>query len=360
MDTMAFVEDFLKSQDIDYTPNQEERTFEFNYQGDLVNIPLVVYCPEVNEENGILFDEIISYAFLACNVPEEKASEVVAYLNQVNVEVGPTFSKIFLRENQIIACGHFFVWDEMTDDQLDTMLLSPARFLLEYEKAFLRLLVDDSEKKEESNVRQSPCAEMTVKDRMEESEKIVSTALASAWPRLGTYVPLSTPLKDIWSADYIPTKDIVDYLSCDCDLFLDDDEIDDDEIDYSNVEDLEIDDKTIADVINCIVEMWENHAKANGIDIDTELYPPSYYQNIVTDIVLNDTGYYTWTSSICFTKVRKVRNKFINFIKDKFNLSLSTKDVDEARSIAELIELVDAAIKGKKLNSGINGNPQKE
>lgn len=125
----------------------------------------------------------------------------------------------------------------------------------------------------------------------EENEKIVSTALASEWPRLGTYVPLSTPLKDICSDDYIPTKEIVDFLSCECDLFLEDDEIDDNE---------------------------------------------------------QDTGYYTRTSSICFAGVRKVRNKFIDFIKNKYNLSLSIKDVDGARTIAELIELVDAAVKGKK------------
>lgn len=329
MDTMAFVEDFLKSQGIDYTTNQEERSFEINYQGDLVNIPLLFYCPEINEENGVLFDEIISYAFLACNVPEEKASEIVAYLNQVNVEAGPTFSKIFLDENQIIACGHFFVWDEMNDEQLDLMLFSPVRFILDYEEDFLRILVGDEEKKEPLEKTSDELS----------SENIVTTALASAIPGYReAYVPLSTPLKDICRRSYIASREIIEIIMSHDWLYGTDDETD-----YSDIEDFEFGNNTISDAINYLFAVGQSH-------VDPEVAESTSFLELIpsfTELLLSGTSYYTRTSPIFWHK-RKTTNRFASIVKEKYNISLPMKEVYQAKSIGDLMDLVELGITENK------------
>lgn len=50
----------------------------------------------------------------------------------------------------IVASYRFLVWDEMSDEQLDLVLLSPVRYLLDNEEDFLRTLIGDEKKKEYS------------------------------------------------------------------------------------------------------------------------------------------------------------------------------------------------------------------
>lgn len=121
MDTMAFVEKFLQSHDHYDTCDMEERTFKSIFGGKFVNIQLQIYCPEINEEENVYYDEITSLATLNINVPEDKTGNVVAYIHQVGSN-GDTFSKLLLPENRIVATHHFLVWDKMSDDQLDLMI----------------------------------------------------------------------------------------------------------------------------------------------------------------------------------------------------------------------------------------------
>lgn len=150
MDTMAFVEKFLQAHFRDYSCDLEERTFEYGIRGKFIDIHGIIYCPEINKDKGIYCDEVTSLATLDCNIPEDKTSEVVAFINHVVEEAGSTFAQIFfsLEENYIMASYRFLVWDEMNDDQLDLVLLSPVRYLLNYEEDFLRTIIGDKEKEE--------------------------------------------------------------------------------------------------------------------------------------------------------------------------------------------------------------------
>lgn len=329
MDTMAFVEKFLQAHDHEYIRNMEERTFNCAFEGKFVDIQLEIDCPKINEEKNGYYDEITSFAALDCNVPEDKTGEVMAFINHVIEEAGNTFAKIFLLKNHIVATYRFMVWDEMSDEQLDLMLFSPVRFILDYEKDFLRILVGDEEKKEPLEKTSDELS----------SENIVTTALASAIPGYReAYVPLSTPLKDICRRSYIASREIIEIIMSHDWLYGTDDETD-----YSDIEDFEFGNNTISDAINYLFAVGQSH-------VDPEVAESTSFLELIpsfTELLLSGTSYYTRTSPIFWHK-RKTTNRFASIVKEKYNISLPMKEVYQAKSIGDLMDLVELGITENK------------
>lgn len=148
MDTMAFVEKFLQAHFRDYSCDLEEKTFEYGIRGKFIDIHGIIYCPEIDEEGYIMFDEIDSHAMLECHIPEDKTGEVVALITHVIEKENNTFARIYLQDHHITASYRFLVWDEMSEEQLNLLLLSPVRYLLDYEEDFLHTIIGDKKKEE--------------------------------------------------------------------------------------------------------------------------------------------------------------------------------------------------------------------
>lgn len=83
MDTMAFVEKFLQTHGYEYERNLEDRSFKCDFEGKFGDILVVIACPEIDEERGVLFDEVCTYAMLDYDVSEDKATEVVALITHI-------------------------------------------------------------------------------------------------------------------------------------------------------------------------------------------------------------------------------------------------------------------------------------
>lgn len=85
---------------------------------------------------------------LDCQVPEDKTDEAVSLITHMIEEVGSTFAKLYLLDHHITASYRFLVWDKMSEEQLNLLLLSPVRYLLDYEEEFLRTIIGDKKKEE--------------------------------------------------------------------------------------------------------------------------------------------------------------------------------------------------------------------
>lgn len=148
MDTMAFVEKFLQARDYEYEYDLDDRSFDCIFEGKFVNVRLRINCPEIDEEGCVMYDEISSHAMLDCQVPEDKTDEAVSLITHMIEEVGSTFAKLYLLDHHITASYRFLVWDKMSEEQLNLLLLSPVRYLLDYEEEFLRTIIGDKKKEE--------------------------------------------------------------------------------------------------------------------------------------------------------------------------------------------------------------------
>ena len=180
---------------------------------------------------------------------------------------------------------------------------------------------------------------------MTDSENIVTTAVASVILGTETYVPLSTPLKDICKRGYVASGDIIDVI-----MFHDYLSGINDETYYSDIEDFEFGNNTISDAIEYFVDAWESH-------VDADVAESTSYSELIasfTNLLLFDTCYYTRTSPIPWNK-RKETNRFATIVKEKYNISLPMKKVHSAKSIGDLMDIVDEVMEEEQ---GSNGNSE--
>ena len=142
MDTMAFVEKFLKAnEEYNFHVNRDERRFDDTIKKGTVCVSTSIICPQTDDKNNKTpFDKIISVATLNFNIPKKITFDFLAAISHISKE--NTWANIYLNGNNEVEANHCFqVWDGMPKEQLKQMLFAPTRLVEKHCKQFKSTLI---------------------------------------------------------------------------------------------------------------------------------------------------------------------------------------------------------------------------
>lgn len=158
MDNKQMVEDFLKAEGYEYNYDEENRGFFLRFHINIIPIYVCIRTPLcIDEDNDMFKDhQVVVYAHLESCIPDEKREVILKFINHVH-SCNTSSSYLYLDEdiNEISASIRFFVWENMDMSLFDMLLLAPIRHIDEYQKDFIRLLIDTDKESTEEGERKA-------------------------------------------------------------------------------------------------------------------------------------------------------------------------------------------------------------